>query len=1359
MKKYWKKSLLWILAVSLLLGRAITVRALWDGATVYNDAEYLGHPWEGIASIDFIKVFQLEEGESSVLPVVSFTGKKWNGPLYTYTPLIQEKEANFSVPVPYRMTSEDGKMTGRCWLMARPAGSVLDWTEAERQELLNLAPDILACRDRMIAVLEKLQERVDQRRVEVGGYQPAYQPMMYYLRNYSFWCFADDNEIPGYGQAEVLFTVESLQQSIKGRMRTYPNSFLKADQMKEWLGCVEAFCEEMENDRIAEPELTGFRLGDYKGVVDGTSHVTLTVPEGANLPAPGEAVVSTEGSVHANWFAGSLESGQLLYRLTPKAAWTGTLYNGTGGYAFDTDLGKTWMVEIRRGDPVLCIRSLTVALNGRVYRGRIDEETKKITLTLPEGTDVRALTPELIHTAAAATIGGRAEGTAVDLSSPREIVLKTDTYTQTYTLEAVLGPSAECDILSYEIDGQKGIIDGDRITLTLPWGTDLHAAEVKVEISEDASLTAEPRALTFDTPLTYVVRAQSGDTRTYTVTLTETGVSDENRILSFSYGSTRASIDQDEGTILLELPEGTDIRKLRPTIQVSEFAGVYPASGEAQDFSSPVKYRVTAQSGAANTYTVTVRLVAAGENPYQAQMVSLRDKIISRYRTQASDDWEWMNVGFYDRTVREPSPSSLPQGLDLRTRIAKLDTGSSVAMTDFDRTIMMLTALGIDATKLDLYAEGGPFVDKNGNEVTDLVECLYNYSGGYTINGPIFALIALDMGNYTIPENAVWTRERLLETILTHPYGTDGFGVDMVGMLMQSIAPYQDDPVYGSRVKAKLEEGIEIFLGNQKAPGVDAMQPDFTFGGFGYQSSESAAQALCALCAAGVDCHTDARFRDGQGSSALTAFLAYADGEYFAHTMDVPKNAMATYQGCYTVQWYLGFLEHGGAGHPYSLYYRQQDFSRPLSTEAEILSFELEGKPGEIEGDRITVTLPRGTPLTGMKPRLTLSDYAKLDAPDLPVTFSEGVPQPFTVRAEDGVTTRTYYVTVLLGDGLLASGSYLDPDSLKLQDARILRDLEITGRTVTEGEASTDILLRVSAGVDPTELYISGTVSYGATTEPEHVLDGKTKVNLSGWNTIRVTAEDGVSVSVYRIKVEVQESASIESFSVTIDGAVYRGVIDNAAETITITEVPSDADVTALAPDIVMGEGTNVCSPLSGVPQNFSSTVSYTVSGNGLATRVYAVDILDADGKHITGGGKDPGTEDPGTQDPGSEDPGTQDPGTKLPATVIAKFRLLGTDALIDEEKKLITVTLPEGTDLSRVAPEVTAESGCSVSPASGEVVDLSSPVVYTVTNGQAASSYTVIVTLEKSVSQQLWEKLELEQEEYQMIEEHQVVR
>lgn len=1346
MKKLWKKGIILLLAVSLFLGNSITSLALWNGISS-RGMSYRNHQLVVNPSTDFINVFQLADGESPVMPLESCQMEK-KGITYTYTPVEQKAQADFSSPVPYVMTSERGER-GYCWLMARSArdSDISNWSEKEKQALLDTASDIIACRDRMIVILDEIQQAVDNRQVEIGGYQTAYQPMMYYLRNYAFWFFIAGNEIPAYGQSQELYTVETLQKAMKSYMENEhrKSDFLNAEQMKAWLGCVESFCDQME-ERIAAPELTSFQLGDYKGVVDGAAHVTLTVPEGANLPDPSGAVIDTEGEVSANFFAGSLSKGQLLYRLTPAAPWTGEIYNGTGNYVFNQDLGKTWIVEIKQGDPVLQVQDLSVTLGERTFHGQINENTKEINLTLPLGTDLTALTPTLRHTAARATIGGQAEGSPVDLSNPVEILLSLDQYSERYTLRTVTGDSSECDILSYSINGEKAIITGDKITLTLPYGTGLTGVEPEIQISEDAKLTQKPDSLAFGKNLTYTVTAQNGDTRTYTVVLTETPISQENEMLSFSYGSMQAEINQDKGTVKLQVPDGTNLEKLTPTVKISEFASVYPESGQAVDFSGsdPVVYTVISQSGVTNKYRVTVELIPTGDNIYQSEMERLRDNIIRRYETSASDDWEWMNLGFAKGgIVSNASPDALPANFDLHARLRKLDTSSSVAMTDFDRTIMMLTAMGINASKLDQYTTpDNPFKDAKGNVITDLTACLYNYSGGYTINGPIFALIALDMGEYTIPKNAVWTREKLLETILDHKYGSDGFGVDMVGMLMQSIAPYQDDPVYGERVKAKLEEGIGLFLGEGKASTVDPMQPDFTFGGFGYQSSESAAQAICALSAAGVDCHTDPRFSDGKGNSALTAFLAYADGEYFAHTMSVPKNAMATYQGCYTVQWYLGFLQNGGAGHPYSLYYHQQKFSRALSTEADIKSFVLEGQEGVIEGNQITVTLPTGTPLKNMTPELTLSDYATLESPSLPLTFSANVPVTFTVLAEDGETRKSYFVTIQFSDELQAAGTNLDADSLELQDANILRDVEITSRKVTEKNTATDILLSVGPGVDTENLYIKGTISYGAVTEPEEILNGKTKVNLSGWTTVLVKAQDGEHVKKYRIKVEAQESAAIESFAVTIDDVVYRGVIDDEAGTIQVLGVPSDADVTSLAPEIVVSEGTNVCSPLSGVPQNFSSTVTYTVSGKGLATRVYSVDILDADGKRPTGKNDTPDT------------PSTPD--TPVVASAkITEFSILGVKAVIDDEAGTILLTLPAGTDVSHVVSQVTVGNGCTVSPAPGEVVDLRNPVVYTVTNGSETSYYTVIVTLEKTHSQQLWEQME----EDNTVTDHQVVR
>ena len=891
-----------------------------------------------------------------------------------------------------------------------------------------------------------------------------------------------------------------------------------------------------------------------------------------------------------------------------------------------------------------------------------------------------------------------------------------------YKVTITARKSAENYITAYKLGDAEGVINGDSIAITIPYAMDLAAVKPEITISEFAALTA-PDTLKVGGN-TYTVTSEDGSKRTYTVTITRTPVATGRQILSFTYGAVAGTIDQVNGTISLELPAGTST-SFAPTIRVSDFATVTPASGEAQDFSKPVKYKVTAQNGSTNTYTVTVTVSQEqAENPYKAKMESLVGKIITRYRMQANDDWEYMNIGFYDEKLGNMTAQTLAE------RIAKLDSTTNVAMTNLDRKIMALTACGIDCSKLSQYNNGEPFVDAKGNKIDDLVSVLYNYSGGYTINGPIFALNALDMGNYTIPENAVWTREKLLETILNHKYLSDGFGLDMVTMLMQSIAPYQNDPVYGERVKAKLWEGFDIVMDSF---GTDPFDNPFGVQWGGVYTSEGASQIICALSAMGVDVHTDVRLNNGK-DSVLTSFLNYADSDegYFNHSDTTPKNAMATYQGCYATQWYLGFLNGGGAGHPYSLYYHRFDFSRKLSTEADITSFTLEGKTGVFTtegGDNIiTVTLPAGTPLNDMHPQLQLSDYATLLAPDLTggITFVKDTKTAFTVQAEDGKTTKTYYVVVKLSDKEKPSGAEIYTDTIMLKDANILRDLDILGKNITTGTDSTDIELLLDAGKDTSNLMIYARLSYGATASP--ALDGKKGMNLSDWTTFTITSQDGTNTQKYRIKATARTQASISAFSLTIGGTVYEGVIDDKANTITVPGVDdSKLSSTSFAPDVTLGPETLVCSPAPGLAQDFSRTVQYIVAGNEkVLSRTYTVSVLNKAGQLISGSGSG-----------GGSDPVTPAAGAKITA-----FSVLGVDGVINQSAGTITVTLPAGTNVTAVVPSVTVTAGAVVSPVPGEVVNLTVPVVYTVTLGEETSRYTVTVTFERSISQQLWDEL-----------------
>ena len=1086
----------------------------------------------------------------------------------------------------------------------------------------------------------------------------------------------------------------------------------------------------LENHRIAEPIITYYEVDGSRGLIDTENKtVTLRMPEDTDWNSLPEPTIKTNGECQVNLYAGSLggKSGVAHYMVTPGDRATGTYYNGsdTTGYGFKKNLGQDWTVRVEKGEPYTKVLTFDIETDdGKVRSARIadgvDGSNGTIKLNLPVGTALTSLSPKVDYAGEGFyyTVNGqRSDQTEkIDFTQKIGLVVYSTKYgtEATYDVSVTAEKSAENDILSYKIGDAVGTVSGSSVSITIPYATDLTTAEPEITVSEFAEVTQKPAELQVGENH-YTVTAENGAKQDYIVTITRTPVATGRQIKSFRYGGYEAAINEGTAEITLTLPKGIS-PVFAPTIEISEFATVSPASGEVQDFSSPVKYKVTAQNKASKTYTVKVTISSeAAPNEYIGNLEQVRDNIITRYRSEANDDWEWMDLGFYENRPENYNTSDHP--FDIAAKLAKLDTTTNVAMTEFDRTIMMLTARGFDCTKLSQYNNGEPYTDSKGNEIDNLVAALYNYSGEYTINGPIFALLALDMGTYTIPENARWTRENLINVVLN--YGNyDEFGIDMVGAIMYSLAPYQNDAAYGAQIKEKLNLCLEIILRK--------MNSDFSFGAWGATNSESAAWVMMGLCSMGIDWNADPRFSDGQGHSALQHWMdnfANVNGGYFHHTTSVTNDAMATYQGCYATMWYLKFLEKG-QGTPCYFYYERFNFARELSTDASITDFEIEGKKGKIteggEGgeNTITVTVPNGMPLTNLTPKVTMAEGATLLAPSLPTTFVEGVKQPFTVLAEDGKTQKTYYVTVKHGD-VGASGAELDASSIKLKNG-VLNVMDILEKKVTKAsDGATEILLTVRAGVDTSKMYLSANISYAATVDPS--LDGKDAMNFSDWQTFTVTSGDGTVQNIYRIKVVSKAQAEITSFRVQAGGEWYNGVIDNAKNTITVTGVDdSKLTSTKLVTDIEFTGRT--CSPTSGIAVDFANAATFTLGGdNDLASRTYTVTVLNKSGQPISakGGG-----------------------GNDTPATSTAKitgFSVLGVGGVIDQSAGIITVTLPAGTNVTAVAPVVTVPAGAVVSPVSGEVVNLSSPLTYTVTLGAESKSYTVTVIFERSISQQLW--------------------
>lgn len=91
---------------------------------------------------------------------------------------------------------------------------------------------------------------------------------------------------------------------------------------------------------------------------------------------------------------------------------------------------------------------------------------------------------------------------------------------------------------------------------------------------------------------------------------------------------------------------------------------------------------------------------------------------------------------------------------------------------------------------------------------------------------------------------------------------------------------------------------------------------------------------------------------------------------------------------------------------------------------------------------------------------------------------------------------------------------------------------------------------------------------------------------------------------------------------------------------------------------------------------------------------------------------------------------------------IISAFQINGVSGTISQTAGTIKITLPYGTDLTSLKPEITVKNAKSVSPASGAAVNLTAPVTYTVTAEDGTTkTYTVTATVaDKSLSDKLWE-------------------
>ncbi|MGE6257089.1 Ig-like domain-containing protein [Heyndrickxia sporothermodurans] len=211
--------------------------------------------------------------------------------------------------------------------------------------------------------------------------------------------------------------------------------------------------------------------------------------------------------------------------------------------------------------------------------------------------------------------------------------------------------------------------------------------------------------------------------------------------------------------------------------------------------------------------------------------------------------------------------------------------------TEYSRVIIALNAIGKDPTNVGGY---------------NLVEPLFDFDKVKVqgINGPIFALIALDTNHYRIPVNAKNSRQTMIEYILNERLEDGGWALgsktsdpDITAMAIQALSSYLDQ----ERVRNAVEEAVATLSKTQSEDG--------GFKSWGTANVESASQVVVALTSLGIDPKNDPRFMKQNGNllSNIMTFYSKEDGG-FKHVISGKVDSMATEQVSYAIASYLRFL-------------------------------------------------------------------------------------------------------------------------------------------------------------------------------------------------------------------------------------------------------------------------------------------------------------------------------------------------------------------------------------------------------------------------------------------------------------------
>ena len=207
---------------------------------------------------------------------------------------------------------------------------------------------------------------------------------------------------------------------------------------------------------------------------------------------------------------------------------------------------------------------------------------------------------------------------------------------------------------------------------------------------------------------------------------------------------------------------------------------------------------------------------------------------------------------------------------------------STAKYTEYARVSLALTAIGKDPRNVAGYDLTAPLGD-------------FEKTVWQGVNGPVWALIALDCRNYPVPQNpqakTQATRQGYVDEILARQLSNGGWSLsgsaadpDLTAMALQALAPY--------RTQAPVAQAVDRGLACLSA----LQNRDGTFSAQGEANAESTAQVIAALCALDLS-PEDPRFVKN-GHTLLDGLLTFrrSDGSFLHTAGGGGSSQMATEQ-------------------------------------------------------------------------------------------------------------------------------------------------------------------------------------------------------------------------------------------------------------------------------------------------------------------------------------------------------------------------------------------------------------------------------------------------------------------------------